>query len=261
MLFLILVVLLIMGCFIDAITIRIITVPLLSPIIDALGISRLHFGVIHTVVTLLGMSTPPVGTGLLTIFEGNSQETEAALDHAQIDLLIGYPPLSKNSIQSIPFWEEKTVLVIPHQILVRYFPAECGDILSGSRKLCLGDVRHCPVLAMDVETRLGCKFYEACAKQGFVPKVVLKAKSLSVLVPLCLNGLGIMVCPEVFLLPYRNQIGSREDGRVFLFPLSEVFPPKDMCVNYLKSKYLSTTARGFVRIIEQEKAQLAWTLY
>lgn len=67
MLLLILLVLLIMGCFIDATTIRIITVPLLLPIIDALGISRLHFGVIHTVVTLLGMTTPPVGTGLLVM--------------------------------------------------------------------------------------------------------------------------------------------------------------------------------------------------
>ncbi|QNL43913.1 TRAP transporter large permease [Oscillibacter hominis] len=67
MLLLILIVLLIMGCFIDATTIRIITVPLLLPVIDALGISRLHFGVIHTVVTLLGMSTPPVGTGLLVM--------------------------------------------------------------------------------------------------------------------------------------------------------------------------------------------------
>ena len=56
-----------MGCFIDATTIRIITVPLLLPIIDALGISRLHFGVIHTIVTLLGMTTPPVGTGLLVM--------------------------------------------------------------------------------------------------------------------------------------------------------------------------------------------------
>lgn len=67
MLLLILIVLLIMGCFIDATTIRIITVPLLLPVIDVLGISRLHFGVIHTVVTLLGMTTPPVGTGLLVM--------------------------------------------------------------------------------------------------------------------------------------------------------------------------------------------------
>lgn len=67
MMILILLVLIIMGMFIDATTIRIITVPLLLPVIDALGISRLHFGVVHTVVTLLGMTTPPVGTGLMVM--------------------------------------------------------------------------------------------------------------------------------------------------------------------------------------------------
>ena len=65
MLLLIIIFLLIMGMFIDATTIRIITVPLFLPVIDLMGIDRVHFGVIHTVVTLLGMTTPPVGTGLM----------------------------------------------------------------------------------------------------------------------------------------------------------------------------------------------------
>lgn len=67
LLLLVLIFLTIMGMFIDATTIRIITVPLLLPVIDALGISRLHFGVVHTLVGLIGMTTPPVGTGLMVM--------------------------------------------------------------------------------------------------------------------------------------------------------------------------------------------------
>lgn len=59
--------LLVLGCFIDGATIRVITVPLLLPIIDALGISRIHFGVFHTVNLLIGYCTPPVGAGLMII--------------------------------------------------------------------------------------------------------------------------------------------------------------------------------------------------
>lgn len=59
--------LLVLGCFIDGATIRIITVPLLLPIIDALGISRIHFGVFHTLNLLIGYCTPPVGGGLMII--------------------------------------------------------------------------------------------------------------------------------------------------------------------------------------------------
>ena len=57
--------LLIMGMFIDGSTIRIITIPLLLPTIDMLGISRIHFGVFHTLNLLIGYCTPPVGVGLI----------------------------------------------------------------------------------------------------------------------------------------------------------------------------------------------------
>ena len=57
--------LLILGCFMDNNTIRVITVPLLLPIVDAIGVDRLQFGVIHTFNLLIGMCTPPVGVGLM----------------------------------------------------------------------------------------------------------------------------------------------------------------------------------------------------
>lgn len=57
--------LLVLGCFIDGPTVRLITVPLLLPIIDALGISRITFGVWHTINLLIGYCTPPVGQGLM----------------------------------------------------------------------------------------------------------------------------------------------------------------------------------------------------
>ena len=64
MLIIINVFLLILGCFMDNNTIRVITIPLLLPIIDAIGVDRLQFGVIHTFNLLIGMCTPPVGVGL-----------------------------------------------------------------------------------------------------------------------------------------------------------------------------------------------------
>jgi tripartite ATP-independent transporter DctM subunit len=57
--------LLVLGMFLDNNTIRIITIPLLLPIVDALGIDRIQFGVLHTFNLLIGMCTPPVGVGLM----------------------------------------------------------------------------------------------------------------------------------------------------------------------------------------------------
>ncbi len=65
---------LLLGMFLDNTTIRIITVPLLLPLIDFLGISRIHFGVFHTLSVLLGTCTPPVGVGLMIMSSVSQQK-------------------------------------------------------------------------------------------------------------------------------------------------------------------------------------------
>jgi len=49
----------------EATVVRIITVPLLLPVVQALNIDLIHFGVVHTLVGLLGTMTPPVGSNLM----------------------------------------------------------------------------------------------------------------------------------------------------------------------------------------------------
>lgn len=56
-----------LGMIMEGIPIKLIMVPILMPIIDSLGIDRVHFGVIMSYNLLLGMITPPVGLGLYVI--------------------------------------------------------------------------------------------------------------------------------------------------------------------------------------------------
>ena len=64
MLLLINAVLLLAGCFIDAISIYYIFVPILLPVVAHIGVSKLHFGVIMAVNLAIGQATPPVGVNL-----------------------------------------------------------------------------------------------------------------------------------------------------------------------------------------------------
>ena len=57
-------VLLLAGCFIDAISIFYIFVPILKPVLPTLGVSPVHFGIIMTVNLAIGQATPPVGVNL-----------------------------------------------------------------------------------------------------------------------------------------------------------------------------------------------------
>lgn len=56
--------LLILGCVLETLPAMLIAVPVLLPVVDALGIDRVHFGVIVIFNLLVGIITPPMGIGL-----------------------------------------------------------------------------------------------------------------------------------------------------------------------------------------------------
>lgn len=60
-LLIILVVYLILGMFIDALSLTLLSVPILFPVIKAVGIDTIHFSVVFVIVTALGTLTPPFG--------------------------------------------------------------------------------------------------------------------------------------------------------------------------------------------------------
>jgi tripartite ATP-independent transporter DctM subunit len=58
------VLLIVIGCFMEATPAKIILLPLLLPAADAFGIDRVQFGMIITLALLIGIATPPLGVGL-----------------------------------------------------------------------------------------------------------------------------------------------------------------------------------------------------
>jgi tripartite ATP-independent transporter DctM subunit len=59
--------LLFVGCFMESIAIILVLVPMLIPVLDAVGIDKVHFGVIMAVNIAIGLCTPPVGVCLYVV--------------------------------------------------------------------------------------------------------------------------------------------------------------------------------------------------
>lgn len=89
MLLIINILLLILGCIMEGIPIKLIMLPILLPIIDSLGIDRMHFGIVMSYNLLLGMITPPVGLGLYVI----SRVGKVPIEEVVKNLLPLYLPL------------------------------------------------------------------------------------------------------------------------------------------------------------------------
>jgi len=61
------VILLLLGCFMEGISIMLLTIPIFMPLITRVGIDPVHFGVLMTLNLMVGLLTPPVGMVLYAV--------------------------------------------------------------------------------------------------------------------------------------------------------------------------------------------------
>lgn len=60
-------ILLMLGCFMEALSIMLLTVPILLPLVARIGMDPVHFGVMITLNLMIGLITPPVGLCLYAV--------------------------------------------------------------------------------------------------------------------------------------------------------------------------------------------------
>ena len=70
-LLLVIALLLLLGMFLETMSTLIVVVPLLMPVVAKLGIDPIHFGVVCTVASVIGLVTPPVGPGLFIAMQAD----------------------------------------------------------------------------------------------------------------------------------------------------------------------------------------------
>ncbi|MFN4022428.1 MAG: TRAP transporter large permease [Hydrogenophilus thermoluteolus] len=110
-LLLLLLIYLILGCFMDSLSMMLLTVPIVFPLITALGYDPIWFGIIVVTVVELGLITPPVGMNLF-IIQGAAPEIPLSTivrgivpfimaDIIRMMLLVSFP--------SITLWLPKTL--------------------------------------------------------------------------------------------------------------------------------------------------------
>lgn len=93
--------LLVLGCFMDVAPLILIVTPILLPVVKALGMDPIHFGIVIMMNLAVGSLTPPVGT---TLFAGCA---------------VGDIPIEKATKALLPYYAVMVVALL----LVTYIPA------------------------------------------------------------------------------------------------------------------------------------------
>lgn len=89
-----------LGMFMEALAIMVLTVPVLMPVVTALGIDPVHFGLVVTLNLMLGLLHPPMGIGLFVVAK------------------VGNIPYGKLAWAALPFF----IPLIGALVLITVFP-------------------------------------------------------------------------------------------------------------------------------------------
>ncbi|MEQ8928589.1 MAG: TRAP transporter large permease [Silicimonas sp.] len=68
---------LVLGCFLDQISILILTIPIVLPVMTSLGFDPIWFGIVVILIAEVGMVTPPVGLNVFIVAKKTGQPVEA----------------------------------------------------------------------------------------------------------------------------------------------------------------------------------------
>ena len=81
MLFAVVVFYVILGCFMETLSMMITTIPIIAPVMQALGFDMIWFGIVVIVLVEAALITPPVGLNLFVVHNLRQERLDERRDH------------------------------------------------------------------------------------------------------------------------------------------------------------------------------------
>lgn len=194
----------------------------------------------------------------LHLVEGNSSELSSALIHGDIDLMIDLLPFKAENVETVPICEEEILLVVPDQVLDRFFPGRQEEV---QRELELNaDVRllkDCPYLLINKGNRVRTIADEIFEEAQLTPAILLETENIETVLALAAKGMGITFYPKMFIsgTGSLNDVMRKKTGLHF-YSLRHGRSHGVLAFGYHKGRYLSQATKEFIRIA-RESIQLS----
>lgn len=189
----------------------------------------------------------------LNLIEGNSSELTHSLIHGDIDLIIDLLPFKVENVETVPICEEEILLVVPDQILNRYFPGKQVEIkkeLETNADILL--LKNCPYLLINKGNRIRTIADEIFEDAQLTPSVLLETENIETVLALTAKGMGITFYPRMFM-----HGSSETEDRVMkkaglnFFSLNYTRSHGILAFGYHKDRYLSQATKEFIRISKE----------
>lgn len=189
----------------------------------------------------------------LHLLEGNSKELDAALLKGDVDLIIGMLPFNVDNAEIVPLCNEEVLMVVPDNILVKYFPNNYKEVKQKLEKdMDITLLKDCPFLMVNAKNRVRIIADEMFNEKEIKPNIILETESIETVLALSVKGMGITFYPRT-LMNNKDLIFDKSTiTGVNLYHLKYNKTHGTLGIGYQKNRYVSQALKEFIELAKDK---------
>ena len=184
------------------------------------------------------------------LFEGNSIQLETELSHGRVDLIICFQPIILEGVKTVPLTEQQLMMVVPRTLTDQLFGDKADAVRERfSRGADISAFQDQSFILIKKGNRTRNIIDNYFNRYNFRPKLILETENTVTTLAMAKAGIGITICPELFLRAFPAATAAKED--VDLFPLTDPSTFSKLVVGYRGDRYLSHFGERFIEMAQE----------
>ncbi len=189
----------------------------------------------------------------LHLLEGNSKELDAALLKGDVDLIIGMLPFNVENVEMVPLCNEEVLMVVPDNILVKYFPNNYKEVKQKLEKdMDIILLKDCPFLMVNTKNRVRIIADEMFNEKEIKPNIILETESIETVLALSVKGMGITFYPKTLMNNKDLIFDKNTITGVNLYHLKYNKTHGTLGIGYQKNRYVSQALKEFIELAKDK---------
>lgn len=191
-----------------------------------------------------------------SLFEGNSTHLEDELSHGRVDLIVCFQPIMMEGVEVVPLTEEDLILVVPRSFTDQIFGDRADEMrrqyASGAD---IDAFQHMPFILIKRGNRTRSIVDQFFSRHFFKPKLILETENTITTLAMAEAGVGITICPELFVKTIHVTAARSSTDKLDFFPLNDPSTISRLVVGYRRDRYLSHFGERFIELTQQALQQ------
>lgn len=184
------------------------------------------------------------------LIQSSSDFVEQLLIDKKADVIIGYTPAPKNTIISEFLCMDNLSLCFTEECLRQTYPEDWKSRIRQLEKHChLDIIGRCKFIKMLDSLPLGKSFNDVCKSQQISPSIYLEVRAIETMVAMCLENLGAIICPDMFISIPFQPVNTRAGQKLYKFPIHADTPVPSVSISYLNKRPVEPYIQDLVQIV------------